>query len=139
MNQVELQRLAEDRILDAQALIDGRRWAFAYYTAGYAVECSLKSCILARMIHTRGIFEDKKFAEQCWTHDLGKLVDLAGLTAEMGVAHGANPTLLGYWGVVKDWKETSRYEQKTEADARALHEAITQEPDGVLRWIRNHW
>ncbi len=44
--------MAQERILDAEALINGDRWAYAFYVAGYAVECALKSCILARMIHS---------------------------------------------------------------------------------------
>ncbi len=59
MNQAELQTMAEERLKDAKALIDGGRWEFAYYAAGYAVECALKSCILARMIHTGLIFKEK--------------------------------------------------------------------------------
>ncbi|NJR43126.1 MAG: HEPN domain-containing protein, partial [Akkermansiaceae bacterium] len=49
MNQAELRRLAEERVRDAEALLAGGRWEFAYYSAGYAVECALKSCLLARM------------------------------------------------------------------------------------------
>ena len=51
----------------------------------------------------------------------------------------ANVALRGYWGVVKDWKETSRYEQKAEVGARTLYEAVTSDPDGVLPWIQKHW
>lgn len=52
MHQAEFRALAEARIQDAKALIDGGRADLAYYVAGYAVECALKSCTLARMIHT---------------------------------------------------------------------------------------
>ena len=38
MNQAELQALAEARIQDAKALIDGGRADLGYYIAGYAVE-----------------------------------------------------------------------------------------------------
>ncbi len=142
MSRAELQQLAEDRILDAQALLAVQRWSGAYHLAGYAVECGLKSCILAHLDRTGILFKDRNYLKllaDCWTHELDKLVGIAGLTAELGVACGANPGLAGYWGVAKDWKETSRYEQKTEAEARALYEAITHQPDGVLRWIRIHW
>jgi hypothetical protein len=37
VNQAELRQMAEERIRDAQALLDGRRREFAYYIAGYAV------------------------------------------------------------------------------------------------------
>jgi len=141
LSRAELQQLAEDRILDAQALLAVQRWSGAYHLAGYAVECGLKSCILAHLDRTGILFKDRNYLKllaDCWTHELDKLVGIAGLTAELGVACGANPGLAGYWGVAKDWKETSRYEQKTEAEARALYEAITHQPDGVLRWIRIH-
>jgi hypothetical protein len=142
LNRIQWQKLAEERLLDAMALQAARRWAAAYYLSGYAVECGLKSCVLHHLEKTGVIFQDRRYLKDladCWTHDLEKLVGLAGLTAEFGVARGANLALEGYWGVVKDWNETSRYELKTEVEAQALHEAITQEPDGVLRWIRTHW
>jgi hypothetical protein len=142
LSRVELQQLAEDRILDAQVLLDARRWPGDYHLVGYAVECGLKSCILSHLDRTGMLFKDRNYLKSladCWTHELDKLVSIAGLTSELGISCGANPVLAGYWGVAKDWKETSRYEQKTEAEARALHEAVTHEPDGVLRWIRAHW
>ena len=67
------------------------------------------------------------------------MVNMAGLDADFGVARGANPVLAASWGVTKDWKETSRYEEKTEAEARALFEAVNQKPDGVFLWIQSRW
>jgi HEPN domain-containing protein len=142
MNRIELQRLAQARLADAKALLDAGRWAGAYYIAGYAVECGLKSCILHYVEKTGRIFKEREYLKdlgKCWTHEPVQLVALAGLTAELGIATGRNPNLGGYWGVVKDWSETSRYEEKTEAEAKALYGAITQDPDGVLKWINTHW
>jgi len=143
VNQAELRKLAEERILDAAALISSSRWAFAYYVAGYAVECALKSCVLARMIHTGGVFKDKKFSEWCWTHDFGELIKHAGLSTELNLrlatSAASGGVFVGYWGTATPWKETSRYEAKSETEARALYEAITHDPDGVLKWIRNYW
>ena len=95
MNRAELQQLAADRLLDAQTLLDapgGGRWSGAYYLAGYALECGLKACILARIEKTGAIFVDKKFSEKCFTHRLEDLIDLAGLRTELqpsrsGVGH----------------------------------------------------
>ena len=131
--------MAEERVEDAQTLMRGERWTFAYYAIGYAVECGLKSCVLTRMIHTGGVFADKNFSQKCWTHNFENLIELAGLKAQFQTARKDNPALEVYWGVVKDWKETIRYEQKTKAEAEALFEAITNEPDGVLPWVRIHW
>jgi len=67
--------MAEERIKDAKALIDGGRWEFAYYTVGYTVECALKSCVLARMIHTDWVFDEQvKRVDDCRTHDFTKLI-----------------------------------------------------------------
>ncbi len=139
MNRAELQQLAQDRILDAKALLDAGRWSGAYYLAGYAVECGLKACILAYVEKTGAIFKNKKFLEGCWTHEPERLMKTADLEAELGTAIQANPAFGGFWGVVKDWSEASRYEQKSELDARRLYEAVTHDPDGVLKWIRSHW
>jgi len=83
VNRAELQAMAEERIKDAKALLDGGRWEFAYYTAGYAVECALKACLLARMIHTAWVFEEKWEAKDCLTHDFAKLIHLAGMRDEL--------------------------------------------------------
>src|SRR5215470_12725822 len=113
--------MAEERVKDAKALLNGGRWEFAYYTAGYAVECALKSCILARMIHTAWVFEEKWDAKQCLTHDFLKLIDLAGLKTELAnslaasaatAVAGAPPAgLFGHhWKTVVQWKVESRYQ-----------------------------
>jgi hypothetical protein len=66
-------------------------------------------------------------------------VNLAGLDAEFGAARGSNAALDAFWTVTKDWKETSRYEDKMEAEAKALYEAVSHNPDGVFRWIQARW
>ena len=139
MNRAGWRQLAEDRVLDAKALLDAHRWACAYYVAGYAIECALKCCVLAYVENTGVIFDDPKFLEKCRTHKLDDLVRLAGLDATFGVARGANPNLDGFWRTVSVWTEESRYQQKGQPDAEQLYEAITNDPDGVLRWIRQHW
>jgi len=110
VNRAELQELAKERIKDAKALLKGKRWGFAYYTAGYAVECALKSCLLARMIYTAWVFEEKWKAQECLTHDFRELVRLAGLIAELdaklaasaaAAAGGAPGGLFTmHWGIV---------------------------------------
>jgi hypothetical protein len=47
MDRTGWQRLAEEWIEDARALLAAHRWGCAYYAAGYAVECGLNSCVLA--------------------------------------------------------------------------------------------
>src|SRR5690349_17216543 len=103
--------------------------------SGYVIECGLKACLLRYLGESDAVFGDDKYLKRlvdCWTHDLVKLVSLAGLEADFGAARGANAVLDGYWSVVKDWKESSCYvETRPEADARAMFEAINHNPDGV--------
>jgi HEPN domain-containing protein len=139
VNKAQLRQLAEDRILDAACLLAGGRWAGAYYLAGYAAECGLKACIMAHVEAFGAIFQAKKFSEKCWTHDLEELLKLANLKPALDTDMAANPTLSANWILVKDWRETSRYEQKTQPEAQALYDAIVNDPNGVLKWIRTHW
>jgi hypothetical protein len=137
VNRAELQQLAKDRILDAKALLAARRWAGAYYLAGYAVECALKACI-AKLMKSEE-FPDKNFAEKCWTHDIEKLLVLSGLKAARDADSQADADLSANWGIVKDWSESSRYARTTKAEAQALYDAITDAKHGVLSWIKSRW
>ncbi len=144
VNQSDLRRLAEERIKDAKALIGAARWEFAYYAAGYAVECALKSCVLARMVHTGWVFDEAvKNASECRTHEFLKLMQIADIQQDLdirlkqSVADG--DAFDDNWRVAKAWNVVSRYESKTEAEAKKLYAAITDEPYGVLKWIQNYW
>lgn len=109
MNKLKWQQLAERWLVDAKCLLDGRSWSAAYYLAGYAVECGLKACVLARVgARPEVIFEDKKFSEKCWTHSVLELVKQANLEPIRAADAVANPALGKNWLVVKDWNDTRR-------------------------------
>jgi hypothetical protein len=127
-----------DRLRDAKALLQAGRWAGAYYVAGYAVECALKSCVIAYVMKTDQ-FPEKRFSEQCWTHNLMQLLALAGLKDTLAIDAAADPDLYANWAFVRDWTESSRYDRKTRIEARKLYDAITDKRHGVLAWIRSHW
>jgi hypothetical protein len=138
----EWQQLAEDRILDAQALlvVGVDRWSAAYYLIGYAVECGLKSCVVRRVTaHPEVVYEDRKFSSDAWTHDLESLLVVADIKADRDNDAAANLALYQNWQHVKDWSERSRYEQKTQALAQRLFEAVTDPNNGVMQWIRARW
>lgn len=142
MNRTHLQNLAKTRLADARALLGRKRWSGAYYLTGYIVECALKACILKHVGNSGVIFSDPAYLKRlgdCWTHDLVKLVGLAGLDADFGAARAGDQSLEVFWGVTKDWKETSRYEERTQAEAQALFEAVSHNPHGVFRWIQSRW
>ncbi len=141
MNRVDLQQLADDRVLDAEALLAAGRWSAAYYLAGYAVECALKACVAKE---TREFdFPDRDRAREVFTHDLASLLKHAKLekrlAADSSTGGVVGPRLLSNWLVVKDWNEHSRYRQLTEADARRLILAVTSHAEGMLPWIKLVW
>ena len=142
MDRKQLQNLAKTRLKDARALLGRKRWSGAYYLCGYVIECALKACLLRHLGESTAVFSEEnknRKVSDYWTHNLVDLVKLAGLEPEFGAARGANPALDKFWGQTKEWKETSRYEERTEAEAKALYEAVSHEPDRVFRWIREHW
>ena len=139
MNRAELQKLSNERIEDARALLAAQQWSGAYYLAGYALECALKSCVLAYIERTGIIFEDKKYAEKCWTHDIEELLRQAGLKPARDAAAGTNLDLNDNWVLAKDWSETSRYRLSSQFQAEALFLALTDPINGVLQWVKTYW
>jgi len=140
MKKAEFQQLADERAIDAQALLGAQRWTAAYYIAGYAVECALKACILSHLEqHPEEIFREKRFSEKCWTHSIVQLVALAGLESDRINDTIANPQFGIQWEIAKDWGPESRYRQITENEARKLVAALTDTKDGVLPWLKARW
>lgn len=140
MDRLQWQQLAQRWLVDAKALLDAHRWSAAYYLSGYAVECGLKACVLARVVATpEVIFEDKKYSEKCWTHRLLDLVKLAGLETARLADMAANPARGANWMVVKDWSDSTRYQPKSHHQAKRLYAAVTDKAKGVFPWIKVHW
>ena len=135
MNRTLLQQLAEERLRDAEALINAGQWSGAYYLVGYAVECGLKACI-AKLTNLHD-FPDKDFVARSYTQNIETLVDVAGLKshrdADPSKARAKN------WNTFKDWSERTRYQQWTESQARKLFAAVSDPTHGVLPWIKGHW
>jgi hypothetical protein len=138
VNRIDFQKLADMRIEEAEALLKAKKWAGAYYLAGYAVECGFKACIAKKT--KRHDYPDKDFAAKCYTHKVEQLVLQAGLQVTFQTARTADPDLDVNWNVVKDWDESSRYQRKrSRAEAQELYDAITNAAHGVLPWIKSHW
>jgi HEPN domain-containing protein len=137
MSRKTFQEISRTRALEAQELLNAGHYPGAYYLVGYAIECALKACVSKQV--KRHDFPDRKLATEAFTHDLEKLVRVAGLAPTFERDRQANPDLELNWAVVKDWSESSRYELGiTEAQACDLYSACTG-PSGVLEWIRKRW
>lgn len=100
----------------------------------------LKSCILKRLSATpEVIFENRRFSDNCWSHDFAELLKLTGLEPIMNADAAANPALQSNWLAAKDWNEKRRYENIVYYRAKKLYAVIADKPNGVMQWIRGHW
>jgi HEPN domain-containing protein len=137
MNRDAFQQISRIRTREARALLDAGYYPGAYYLIGYAVECALKACVSKQV--KRYDFPDKKLANEAFTHDLEKLVRVAGLAPDFERERRTNLDLELNWAVVKDWSESIRYEiSVSEAQARDLYSACTGR-NGILQWIKRRW
>ena len=143
MNRIDFQEIADLRLRESKTLLAGGFPEGAYYLAGYAVECALKSCIAKRT--REHDFPEKKLVNDSHTHDLGKLLDLAGLSDLLKNDVASNVELKLDWEKVRDWSEQSRYElfigdlRGGLVEAELLIDAVESEKGGVLRWIKQSW
>lgn len=106
MNRSALQLLADLRVKEARVLLEQQCYEGAYYLAGYAIECALKSCI-AKQINQYD-FPDLKLVRESYTHDLVKLVSISGLKAMLDNEVKVNLGFAVNWAVVTEWSEEAR-------------------------------
>lgn len=134
----EFRSLAEERLMEAKALLDLGRWDGAYYLAGYCVELALKVCIIKTLMATDA-FPERNFSQSCYTHAVEALVRLSKLDGARKLATDADPELSTNWSLAKDWSEEKRYHRIDKAEAESLYSAIADEKHGVLQWIKTQW
>jgi len=138
MNRNDFQQLARLRLREARTLLTNGRYAGAYYLAGYAVECALKACIAKKV--RRHDFPEKDTVNESYTHNLEKLLKVAGLAPQRQALSNANPQFDVNWGIVKDWSAQKRYNPTiSPVEARQLYSAITARQHGVMAWLRSQW
>ena len=143
MNRQDFQRLALERLEDAQALLRAGRHSGSYYLGGYAVECALKAC-LARQTNQDDF--PPKDAARYYAHNVQDLRDRLGLRSpslgsELDADEQADQQLAANWAIIKDWTEEARYEARgwTQQQAETLVSAISDPDHGVLQWLRRYW
>jgi HEPN domain-containing protein len=131
-------KLAELRLQDARMLLDMRRYAAAYYLAGYAAECALKACIARRF--RANVIPDKNMVRDVYDHSLEKLLRLAELESAFERAMSLDPELAANWNTAKDWNPDIRYQVRVAAKtAKDLFDAMAEANHGVLQWLKRHW
>jgi hypothetical protein len=111
--------LAEDRSAAAQA----------YSHVGFATECALKAYIM--WSERLNSWPDKGSRPDLYTHDLRKLVEIAGI--ELRTTDPIGPS----WATVLQWDRGQGYDPNPmpRKVARSMIEAAFGE-EGVVTWIR---
>ncbi len=131
------QELSQARIDEAKILLKEKYFSGAYYMAGYSVELALKAVICKVFKHET--IPDKKFVQSIYIHKLTELMNLSGLKIKFESEMKSNQHLETHWSIVTKWNEECRYEFKTEQDAISIIEAIENQNNGILSWIKRHW
>lgn len=133
----ELEALSIAKLEDATLLFENGRWSNAYYLAGYAVELALKACaarqFIAEAIPPKGLVNDLH------SHNLPRLISLAGLQRELSHRQDADEDFAINWGLVAEWRPEARYQAYDRSSADYLLHAIKSDAHGVLQWIRTFW
>ena len=138
MHRSDLRRLSRLRLREARLLLRAGAFEGAYYVAGYAVECALKACI-AKQFQQHDIPE-RKLVNDVHSHDLDKLLDVAGLRPALQQDVETHRRLRTNWNIAIDWKETARYNSAiTPQQARGLYTACAARRYGILTWLRRRW
>jgi len=106
--------------------------------AGYAVECGLKACI-AKQTREFDFPPDRKVIDAVYIHDLTKLIKSAGLEVTFNEDLKKDEKLASYWSVLKDWTESSRYEEYDQKKAEDIYQTIADKKHGVLQWLSRRW
>lgn len=130
-NKVEWQELSKSRLKDAEVLLENKRYAAAYYFAGYGVECALKARIASLM--REGDFPPKPnyVRQELYTHSLPRLL----AAAELSNVFEENSSSGNQWKAVKDWTEESRYDDHDERTAAEILSSAKE----VVKCIEQYW
>jgi hypothetical protein len=111
--------LANDRLAAGQA----------YFHVGFAAECALKAYIMWK--ERLNTWPDNALRPELYTHDLRKLVRIAGIPLTTKDRVGPS------WKVVLDWNRNQAYDPNPmpRRVARSMIEAAFGQ-EGVVTWIR---
>jgi hypothetical protein len=138
MNREHLQELTQMRLEEANLLLGNNHFSGAYYLAGYVIECALKACV-AKQTREHDFPPPPDQIHDIYTHELHRLAESAGLDEALAEETRSNVEFAASWAVAERWDVQSRYEIKTEQQARELWIAISDEESGVLPWLQERW
>jgi hypothetical protein len=128
-------RLIEVKVLNRKRLYDG-----AKYLSGYVIEAALKARICS--ILDSDYPEIGEISRSFMTHKFDILIKLGGLQNQLDNELSANINFKTNWSIVTNWSESYRYKpfgSSNETEIEDLLQALEDNNDGVLTWIKNRW
>jgi HEPN domain-containing protein len=120
----QLREIARERIRDAEALFNAKRYDGSMYICGYAVEIALKARICRTLRWpdypqtNRDWNQNKKF-NQFKTHSLSFLLSFTGREDQIKSRHSAEWDLIDVWDPNSRYKPTSVSGRATKSAAQA--------------------
>ena len=135
--QADIQKMAYEKLEEAECLMGFGFFDGAYYLGGYAIELLLK----AKVCKTLGIddfFAFSRFKREFYkpykVHDYEELMVLSGLHSEFLMAQ-KDDVFKAHWSVVDIWNENARYEMgKSGEDAQIFLTSLVE----IVKWIEKH-
>lgn len=133
-----MKALAKLRLKEAESLFDAGLYNGTAYLCGYAAEFALKARI-CKLLEINDYPDSGKMKQVYAVHDLVQLLLLAGLGSKLGIA---DVNLQANWSIVKEWNPEKRYRPSgsvSRSEAERLLNAVSDNNNGVLKWIMKYW
>lgn len=134
----EFKQLAKLRLREAETLFSAGLYDGAAYLCGYAVEFALKARI-CKLLGLNEYPETGRLKTAYAVHDFNQLLILSGLQPKLDPG---NADLFTNWSVATPWTPERRYQPKgsfNKTAAKEILDAVSSNPNGVLKWIMRYW
>jgi HEPN domain-containing protein len=105
INTADLMIIAQERLNDAEVLLNANRYNSAVYLCGYSIEIALKYKICVTLNWTGFPSTGKEFDKfkSLKTHDLDVLLSFTGIETHIKAKY------LAEWSAISTWNPESRY------------------------------
>ncbi len=109
-----------------------------YLAAGLALECALKAIAMRR--DGLATFPARRDRRDFYSHDLRKLIGLAGVKADIDAAKGGGVPVADHWMIALNWRIEKRYGLGMDDDeARSMLECVVEPHTGLFGWLASRF
>lgn len=136
----ELKKISQTRFKEVKTLYQNNLYDGARYLSGYVVETALKARICK--ILDSEYPQEGEVSRSFLTHKFDNLVRLSGLQKKLDEELNINTNFKTNWSLVTDWTEAFRYKpigSSSKRDVEDIINALQDDKDGILIWIKRRW